>query len=330
MNKPDFWTENLNIGESSSGKQLSVPRFMAAPLDGITDSTLRRLIRRYSPSNLLFGEMNHVASVSHKKSDVSVIYDKIEHPLAYQVSANRLDFIDRAVDVILKNKFKMIDLNSGCPARCVVKSGSGSALMADIPRLVQILRSMKKAINGRCPLSLKIRAGFKVKNAVDVAMAAQDEGINLLTIHPRTQVNPFTEPLDLEIVAKVKSKISIPLVFSGNINSFARAKKMHEATGVDGFMIGRALWGAPWKIKEISENSVGREFNLDSKEAVKCSLDHLRMNLEHYGPGGLHKLKAQLGQYIRGVENAAKTRGTLLRITDPEIMEKALISLLED
>ncbi|MBL4587851.1 tRNA-dihydrouridine synthase, partial [Candidatus Babeliales bacterium] len=124
-----FWHEKITVGKTS------FPRFMAAPLDGVTDSPLRQLIREFSPDILLFGEMRHVACVANAKKNSSLIYENIEHPIAYQVSANRPDFIENAIEKIIDKKFDMFNLNAGCPSKTVTKSGSGSALMADPERL---------------------------------------------------------------------------------------------------------------------------------------------------------------------------------------------------
>ena len=70
------WQNKIKIGKQE------YPRFMAAPLDGITDSPFRQLIRDFSPSELLFTEMRHVALVANEKTGISLRYDPIELPLA--------------------------------------------------------------------------------------------------------------------------------------------------------------------------------------------------------------------------------------------------------
>ena len=96
MNK-EFWNEQLNIDG------LQVPRFMAAPLDGVTDSPLRQLIREYSPEELLFTEMRHVASIVHSKKDNALKFEKKEKPLCFQISTNKTSFIERAIEQITEN-----------------------------------------------------------------------------------------------------------------------------------------------------------------------------------------------------------------------------------
>lgn len=303
----NFWTEKLRIDN------LVIPRFMAAPLDGVTDSPLRQVIREFSTEELLMTEMRHVSHVAHEREPRSLKYKQVEHPLAFQVSANRVNDINTAVEKVIANGFKLFNLNAGCPSPTVTKSGSGSALMADLPRLKELLLHFNKAINGRIPFTLKIRAGYKFKNAVEVAQLAQDCGVSCLMIHPRTAPEGFTSRLDFDLVKEVKKAISIPLIFSGNVNNFERAKKTYELTGVDGFMIGRALWGAPWKLKEISQAAQGLEFKLTTGDMVKYALQNYYYNIEHYGErAGFNCFKKQVAQYIRSVEGATEWRKVLL------------------
>ena len=207
----NFWKENIKLGN------LTVPRFMSAPIDGIIDSPFRQLIRKFSPKTLVFTEMRHVACIANEKDDKSLKYNPIEHPICFQISANDIQFIDTAIHKILEKKFDSINLNIGCPAKNIVKSGCGSALMADLPRLKKIIKQLKKSIDAKVSLNIKIRAGFKEKNALEVSQLAVDEGASAIIIHPRTQPGGFAAPLDFALVKKIKETVNVPIIFSGNI-----------------------------------------------------------------------------------------------------------------
>jgi len=316
-----FWTEKFTFGNQV------VPRFTVAPLDGVTDSPLRQMVREYSPEVLMYTEMRHIASVANAKLKALFAYKPIEQPLAYQISANRLQWMHEAIEKIIAYGFCEINLNMGCPARQVIGSGSGSALMADIPRYKEIVSNLIRIIDGRLPFTIKIRAGFKQPNALEVAQIAEDLGVAGIIIHPRLQTGGFTAPLNYDLVAQIKKNVSLPLMFSGNINSFKRAEKVYERTGVDGFMIGRAVWGCPWKIKEIMEHAKGNEFAISTKEALSCAIKHLAHSVDLYGPRGVHHFKKQLPQYIRGVPDASQLRATMLRLQTAEEMTQQLIDL---
>lgn len=324
MNDQSFWQSKIKIGKQE------YLRFMSAPLDGITDSPFRQLIRDFSPSELLFTEMRHVALVANEKTGISLRYDPVEMPLAFQFSANKIDFIEKAVEKVIAAGFPSINLNCGCPAKTVVKSSCGSSLMGDPERLESLIKCFMQAINNRVSFTVKIRAGFKTKNAVEISKMAQDCGVDAIIIHPRTQPEGFASRLDYELTEKVKASLKIPLIFSGNISTFEIAKKVYDLTGCDGFMIGRALWGSPWKIREITDASQGKIFEFTNKLALTYAEKHLDLNIKFYGAKGFIPFKKQLGQYIRFVPQAAEWRKKLLRSKTEFEMRTHLSQLIKD
>lgn len=324
MSNQNFWQGKIKIGNNL------YPRFMAAPIDGVIDSPFRQLIRDFSPHELLFTEMRHVALVANEKTGISLRYNKNEMPLEFQVSTNKTDFIEKAVEKIIDAGFPSINLNCGCPAKTVIKSGCGSALMNDVAHLETLLKFFVKTINGRVPFTVKMRAGFKIKNAFEVAHLAQDCGVAAVTIHPRTQPEGFTSRLDYDLVAHIKKSLSIPVIFSGNIVRFDMAQRVYDLTGCDGFMIGRALWAAPWKMKEFTEAAAGREFKPSVQLALQYAEKHLNLNIQFYGEKGFIPFKKQLAQYIKDVENAAMWRKKLLRSQTEAEMRSLLNLLVQD
>lgn len=326
-----FWSERINFGK------LSVPRFMSAPIDGVLDSPARQLIRKLSKKELLFGQMRHVASISNRKIMDELNINSIEHPYAFQISVNTTEYIDAAIDRILEinsndnnNLIQMINLNSGCPAKKVVHSGAGVSLMGDIFLLKSIIKKIIKRINGKIPFTVKIRAGYYEKNALEVATMCEEQGADGIIIHPRLKEEGFTGELDFELVRLIKNRLKIPIVFSGNIINGESARKTYERTGADGFMIGRALYGAPWKIQQIYEEVRNNKFYISEKEKVQYALEHLRLNSEHYGKGiGFKLLKQHLPLYIKNIDGASKLRLKLVLAKNEEEMKIILTDLIE-
>ena len=316
-----FWKKKISL------KNLSVPFFMSAPMDGIIDSPMRQMIRKFSKDELLFTEMRHISCVANERSERSLKYNKIEEPLAFQISANTNLFMDKAIEKICNKNFCMLNLNAACPTKNVTKSGSGSALMGDLDQLKEILVELKKELKDSMPLTIKIRAGFKKTNALDVSFLSQDCDVEMIIIHPRLQTGGFSSKLDFDLVREIKGKVKIPVIFSGNVNSAKRAKMTYEETGVDGLMIGRPLWGAPWKIKEIVSELEDKEFYISNQEAVKCALKHLDLNMKFYGDKGFHAFKKHVPQYIKNIPDAARIRKELVTSQSYEELKKKLVKL---
>jgi tRNA-dihydrouridine synthase B len=314
-----YWQEKIKIGN------LILPRFMGGPLDGITDSPFRKLVRQYSKDELLYGEMRHVSCVANDKGAKRALdFEQMERPFNYQVSANKIEFIQQACEKIMAAKVDCLDLNIGCPAKNVIKSGCGSALMADLPRLTNLLAEFRKHLS--IPFTVKIRAGFKEKNALDVARLIQDCGADALAIHPRLQTQKFNGVPDYQLAAEVKKVVSIPVLLSGGIVNWATAKRAYETTGVDGFLIGRGMWSKPWKLLELQEHAAGRVFKVTEEEILACSLAHLDNMLAYYGPHGLYAFRKHLPFYLKGKLSASALRGVLVTSSSVDQVKEGLRS----
>jgi tRNA-dihydrouridine synthase B len=317
-----YWQEYVKIGNQS------YPRFMGGPLDGITDSPFRTLVREFSTQELLFTEMRHVSCVAHDKSGTKALnFAQLERPLNYQIAANSERSIAEACEKILERGVDCIDLNIGCPARNVVSSGGGSALMADLPRLKLILDCLR-ANMGNTPFTVKIRAGYKQQNAVEVAQLIQDCGAAALTIHPRLQTQMFAGRPDYALAAQVKKSVSIPVLLSGNVINWTTAKLAYEQTGVDGFLIGRGIWSKPWKLHELAEHAAGRPYTVSMATVMSYAIKHLDRMIEHYGVRGLYCFRKHLPFYLKGLPSASALRQQLVICESAEQVKDTLGQLV--
>jgi tRNA-dihydrouridine synthase B len=222
----------------------------------------------------------------------------------------------------------MINLNSGCPARKIIDAGSGAALMANIPLLKELIKIIIKKVNGKIPVTIKIRAGYNEKNGLEVAQISEFLGIDGIIIHPRLKTQGFTGELDFDLVKKIKQTVKIPIIFSGNIIDGQSASKTYDSTGVDGIMIGRALYGAPWKIKQILSELLGEHFEITEKEKMDLAIKHLKLNSKFYGlKHGFNVIKQHLPYYIKNIPDAAKIRHNLVLSQSEQEVETILIKL---
>ena len=316
-----YWQGRVAIGS------FSFPRFIGGPLDGITDSPFRKLVRDFSKDELLYTEMRHVACIGHEKGGQRALkFEQMERPLNYQVAANKVEYIASACEKILQAGVDIVDLNIGCPARNVVSSGSGSAMMADLKRLESILVELRRCLP--IPFTVKIRAGFKEQNAVDVAKLIQDCGADALAIHPRLQTQFFEGRPDYALAAQVKKTVSIPVILSGGIVNWRTASMAYEQTGVDAYLIGRGIWAQPWKLHELYEHSQGREFAVDRPQMIHYALKHLDYMMEYYGAQGLFNFRKHLPFYVRGIPGATDVRRELVVAQSVDEVKNGLIRLL--
>jgi tRNA-dihydrouridine synthase B len=166
-----------------------------------------------------------------------------------------------------------------------VRRGEGSGLLRDPKKFAKLLKLIVK--NSWLPVSVKIRAGWdKVSiNAREIALIAQDCGVDAVFLHGRTKIQGYSGQVDYNIIREVKKVLKIPLIASGDIFSGLLAKKMFDETGCDGLAVARGSLGNPWIFKEIKEYlKSGKIIKRPKEEEIaKILREHLDASLDFYG-----------------------------------------------
>ncbi len=121
--------------------------------------------------------------------------------------------------------FDFIDINMGCPAPKIVRNNQGSALMKDIDKSYNIVKTMVDTLDK--PVTVKIRTGWDANsiNAVEFAKAMEEAGASLLTIHGRHRSQYYSGKADLSIIKDVVDALNIPVVGNGDIYTVEDAIK---------------------------------------------------------------------------------------------------------
>lgn len=241
---------SIVFGDSLRGTVIALPsRLLLAPMAGISNMALRAVAKEHG-AGLVCTEMISADGVIRGNPKTLTLMaaspeERRHGPFAIQLFGKDGDVMARAAQMI-EASADIIDLNFGCPARKVVRSGSGAALLKQPEVLGDIVGKVVKCVSS--PVTAKIRSGWdeKSKNAVEIARIIEDCGAAAITVHPRTRSQRLSGLSDWNIIADVKDAISIPVIGNGDVNSPEDAKAMLELTGCDGIMIGRGALGNPW------------------------------------------------------------------------------------
>src|SRR3989339_2225313 len=303
-------------------------RIMLSPMAGISDLPFRRLNRKFGCS-FAFVEMINARSLGHKskKTQSMLSTNQEDKPLGIQLLGCEPNFIERAMDILQKYEFDLLDFNSACPAKKVVRRGEGSGLLKDPRKLSQLLKIIVK--DSRVPVTAKIRAGWDSNsiNAKEAALHAQGAGIKALFIHGRTKEQGYSGKVNYKIIKAVKDALEIPVIASGDVLSAPLAKKMFDETGCDGIAVARGALGNPWIFKEIDEFIKNGKASVrpDLKEIAKIMLEHLDLCIDFYGEKfGVMIFRKFIGWYtkslrkvrpLREKSSRAKTKEEIITLT---------------
>jgi tRNA-dihydrouridine synthase B len=303
--------------------------FLLAPLAGITNSPMRRVCRRMGAS-MVWTEMVSAEGLIREsaKTFELLAFHPEERPIAFQLFGARPDSMAAAAARVRTLRPDVLDLNVGCPAKKVVRSGSGAALMKDPVLLAEIASATVESAAG-LPVMAKIRSGWDEGsvNAVEVAQLLASSGMAAVAVHPRTRTQGFTGTSDWSIIRAVKEAISVPVIGSGDVRSPADALRMLKETSCDAVMIGRGALGNPWifrRTRALAET--GRVSPVpDLAERIAVLMEHLALMVADRGETcGVREMRKHLGGYLRGFPGASRLRSELVRIDGHEDMKGRL------
>lgn len=298
----------------------------SAPMAGISDLPYRLIMKRHGAA-LVYSEMISANGLFYngKATRKLLQSSREERPLAVQLFG---DTPERLADATIQVEEygELIDLNLGCPVRKVIRSGAGSALLKEPGKVARIIAAVRRATTR--PLTVKIRSGWDhgSVNFMEIARIAVEEGVDAVTLHPRTRSQMFGGAADWTQIKTLKRALSVPVIGSGDLFSAECIKTMFEQTGCDAVMIGRGGYGNPWIIQQalnLLANKPPGQPTIDARFAV--AKEHVRLCLETFGPQKtLGHMRKHLCWYARGLEKSAGFRSDINQTRTVDEMNKLL------
>lgn len=229
---------------------VSLPnRLIQAPMAGVSSRAFRLQARRFG-AGLVVTEMVSSYGICYRNQRTleMIELDAAEHPVAVQLFGSQPEIMAEAARAAAGAD--IIDINMGCPARKVVKTGAGVALMDDEGLAVRVASAVVEAAG--VPVSAKIRSGPGGSvTAFSLAARLEDAGVAALCLHPRLGKQGKKGKADHSVTAELATRLEIPLIASGDITTAASARYLLSEAGCDAVMVGRASLGNPWLFAAI-------------------------------------------------------------------------------
>lgn len=253
--------------------------------------------------------------------------------IVWQITGGRIPAMVEAAKMLAQMDGIGVDINMGCCAPDIVRSGAGIAWMLkerrETERLVEQVGSAVRQENKR--FSVKLRLGdedFTTEGFFSFVDMLAQRGVQQIALHPRTKKEKYRNPPRLEYVKKLVDYIGekgypVQVVLNGGVSDGASAEKAQEQSpGISGIMIGRAAAQKPWVFKQIANyRTTGQQvpsggFTVDLLETARSFIEQL----QHFQPPEFYKTRLQrfFAFYSDNVQFAHHLRTRLHNHPTPE------------
>lgn len=335
------YKKNLNdeivMGFWSGLAEKKKPFFVLAPMADVTDMTFRKIIAKYSRHgeegggpDVFWTEFVSADGLNSPGRDnllIDLKYSGKEHPIVAQIFGSNEGNMEATAKLCKDLGFDGIDINMGCPDRAIIKQGCGSGAIRDPEKAIKIIQAVKRGAPD-LPVSVKTRLGFN-KNEIETWVPKLlSAGIAVLTMHGRTKKEMSKVPARWDDIKRVNeivrdSGLKTLVVGNGDVLDIKDAREKAKHSGVDGVMLGRAIFGNPWLFDENKKD-------ISIQEKLDVMLEHTKMYVEDLGA---HKnfniMKKHYKAYVNGFSGAKDLRVKLMESENYEQIESITREFLD-
>jgi len=252
--------------------------FYLAPMAEISHRVLRELIESFGGCDEYFTEMISAPALLAAGPFEKWYIDNGPCPekLVYQLVGPDSAQIAGAAALLDSLECKGIDLNMGCCAPLIRKTGGGIAWMASIDRAGELVKTVRMVVKRR--LSVKLRIGFteNLDYLVNFCRRLESEGVELITLHPRLAKEKLKRTARWDFVGALQQELGIPVAGNGDITD-AEGLLRRASGPCDAVMVGRAAIRQPW-IFACAKGT--RDWGLGTREQGIGNREQLAMSNE--------------------------------------------------
>ena len=308
-------------------------RRVLSPMSGVTDRPFRDICREHG-ADLCFCEFTAAKGLTHDSEKTWQLVDTEGEaaPVGVQIFGNESEAMGGAARMMRNRRLDVLDLNFGCPAKKVVRKCGGSALLADVPLLIEVARTV--IAESPVPVSAKIRTGWDEDsvNYREVGLALQELGCVWVTLHGRTRQRKYGGLADRDRIADLVDVLDIPVIANGDVVDGESYLHMVRHTRCHAVMVGRGAIGNPWIFERMVAAEAGRPWTPPSFDAL-CDLTRRHVEEDCRWRGERHGaflVRKHVARYFKGFPGAAAIRRRLFDTEDGAEMLSVLAEIRRD
>lgn len=298
-------------------------------MSGLSNAPLRIICKELG-AGLVVTEFKNIHAVVAMSADIRkfIRYSEEERPIAVQLYGSDLGALKKAIKIV-EPHFDIIDYNLGCPAGHVTQQMACSALLQHPDLTRKIFKTMREATTK--PVTVKIRAGAdKPDKWKIIAKIAEEEGLDMITFHPRTVKQGYSGKADWSLIKELKELVSIPVVGNGDIRTPEDAKRMLDETGCDYVMVGREAAKNPFIFTQINDYlAEGNYAELSPKKKIGCFFRYMKY-AKRYPPIKVSNLKIQAMNFSKSCPGGKELRVKIIAVKEVAEIETLMAKFYEN
>jgi tRNA-dihydrouridine synthase C len=247
---------------------LHSPRLLLAPMEGMVDEVMRRVLTDATSYDWCVTEFARVSgSLLPVKFFTRIAPELLEASRTAAGTLVRVQLLGSEPACMAENADRLaelapagIDLNFGCPAPTVNRHRGGAVLLDEPELLCDIAAHVSRAIAGRVPFTAKMRLGVQDKSrALEAAQALADGGAQMIVVHARTKEEGYRPPAHWPWIARIAEAVKIPVVANGEIWTVDDYLRCRSESGLRDVMLGRGAVADPFLAGRIRNHLCGSE-----------------------------------------------------------------------
>lgn len=306
------------------------PIFALAPMANVTDASFRRIIAKYGRPDVMWTEFVSVEgllSAGKEKLLMDFWYGESERPIVAQIFGGKPEQFYEVAKLIVSLGFDGIDINMGCPDKGVEKSGGGAAMIKNPKLAREIIRETKRGVadaGSFIPVSVKTRLGYNKDELETWLPALLEAEPAAITLHARTRKEMSFVPARWERVARaveIAKGSGVLILGNGDVKDLDDARQKVKETGVDGVMLGRAIFGNPFLFSYDNYSQILKNIGIDKR--LEVAVEHTKLFVEMFGDRKPFDLmKKHFKAYVNGFDGAKELRVKMMEAKTAEEIEK--------
>ena len=309
-------------------------RLILAPMEGLADFVLRDVLTRIGGFDGAVSEFVRVSGSTLPRRTYERLCPEVQNgcrtaagtPMVIQLLGSEPELMGLNAAQAAKLSPHGVDLNFGCPAKTVNRSGGGAMLLADPGLLNRIVCAVRSAVPAAVPVSAKMRLGISdTSRAIDCAQALADGGIASLVVHARTKDDGYRPPAHWEWIARIAEAVAVPVVANGEVWTVEDWQRCRAVSGCDDVMIGRGAVADPFLARRIKGAVDAQPSGDDWRALVPHIIDYWeKMQQRTWAPNAPGRLKLLLSYFRRTWPEAIALYAAVRPLREPAEVTRVL------